>query len=189
LRSPIIKPTSSMDTGRINRTWTRSQIGSIGSKTPEAEKFGNHCVDDLKEQISISQTGEDVCEPSSLKGYTLSENRLEYAVAKFDDALRGYAHAVLQRDNYICRYCGLDGKIWPNWLYFSWDHLLPPGHTQRDEPEFIVAACRFCNECCNRKVWDTEGKTPEQLIQQKLPFVTARREEYQRFWEQEVQAR
>lgn len=104
----------------------------------------------------------------------------------FTDALRGYAHAVLKRDGYCCRYCGLDGTIWPNWLYFSWDHLLPQGHPQRDDPAFIVAACRFCNEAHNRTVWEVEGKTPEELVAQKLPFIRAKREEYHAFWEKEV---
>jgi hypothetical protein len=35
-------------------------------------------------------------------------------VAKFGDALRGYAHLVVKRDGFVCRYCGLDGKVWPN---------------------------------------------------------------------------
>jgi hypothetical protein len=107
-------------------------------------------------------------------------------MTKFSDALRGYAHALLKRDGYICRYCEMDGKVWPNWLYLSWDHLLPVGHPQRDDPDYIVAAFRFCNECCNRTLWETDGKTPQQLVQQKRSMVLARREEYRRFWEQEV---
>src|SRR5438270_12988630 len=79
--------------------------------------------------------------------------------AKFGDALRGYAHMVLKRDGYICRYCGLDGTIWPNWLYLSWDHLMPVGHPERNDPSYIVAACRFCNEASNRTKWDVAGKS------------------------------
>ena len=29
---------------------------------------------------------------------------------KFGDALRGYAHSILKRDDFTCRYCGLDGN-------------------------------------------------------------------------------
>jgi hypothetical protein len=104
----------------------------------------------------------------------------------FSDALRGYAHAILKRDGFRCRYCGLDGTTWPNWLYFSQDHLLPPGHPNRDNPDFIVAACRFCNEAHNRTIWDVEGKTPDQLVAQKKRYVLAKRDEYRRFWEHEV---
>lgn len=109
-------------------------------------------------------------------------------MAKFTDALRGYAHPVLQRDNFVCRYCELDGKVWPNWLHLSWDHLLPVGHPQRNDPDYIVAACRFCNEAHNRRRWDVDGKTPEQLVAQKRPFVLDKRDEYRGFWERRVSA-
>lgn len=106
--------------------------------------------------------------------------------AKFNDALRGYAHAVLKRDGYVCRYCGLDGTQRPNWLYLSWDHLLPKGHPERKNPTFIVAACRFCNEVHNRTIWEVEGKSPDELVALKKPFVLAKRAEYRKFWEKEV---
>ena len=108
---------------------------------------------------------------------------------KYSDALRGYAHPMLSRDGFRCRYCGFDGSQWPNWLFMSWDHLLPPTHPQRDDPAYIVAACRFCNEAANRTLWQVEGKTPEELVTQKQPVVLARRAEYEEFWEQEVQQR
>ena len=104
----------------------------------------------------------------------------------FGDSLRGYAAPTLKRDGYVCTYCGLDGKIWPNWLYFSWDHLLPKHDTRRDDPSFIVAACTFCNTLANRTVFDVEGKSPAELVEQKRPLVLARRAEYQRFWEEVV---
>jgi 5-methylcytosine-specific restriction endonuclease McrA len=110
-------------------------------------------------------------------------------MARFDDALRGYAHAVLKRDDFICRYCGLDGKVWPNWLHLSWDHLLPVGHPLRDDPAYIVAACRFCNGAHNRRRWDVEGKSAEELVAQKKPYVRAKREEYQAFWRDHVAPR
>jgi len=109
--------------------------------------------------------------------------------AKFGDSLRGYAHATLKRDQFTCRYCGLDGTVWPNRLYFSWDHLLPKGHPQRDDPAFIVAACTFCNGASNRTVWETAGKTPDELVEQKKPSVLAVRERYREFWEREVAPR
>lgn len=105
---------------------------------------------------------------------------------KYIDALRGYAHDVLKRDGFKCRYCGLDGTVFQNWLLLSWDHLLPVGHPERNDPEYIVAACRFCNETCNRTVWHVEGKTPDELVEQKKPHVLAKREEYRNFWEAEV---
>jgi 5-methylcytosine-specific restriction endonuclease McrA len=105
---------------------------------------------------------------------------------KYSDALRGYAHPVLKRDRFTCRYCGLDGAQWPNWLYLSWDHLLPVGHPQRDDPDFIVAACRFCNEAYNRKIYSVEGKTPAELVEQKKVWILKKRAEYRLFFDQQV---
>ena len=107
----------------------------------------------------------------------------------YTDALRGYAHDVLKRDRFTCRYCGLDGTIWPNWLYLSWDHLLPVGHAERNDPNYVVAACRFCNEASNRTKWDVAGKSPDELVAQKKPIVLAVREQYRAFWLAEVQSR
>ena len=103
-------------------------------------------------------------------------------MARHDDALRGYAYEVMSRDGFVCAYCGLDGKAWPNWLYLSWDHLLPPGHPNRDKPQFIVTACRFCNEVHNRTVFDVDGKTPAELVAQKKPLVLQRRADYRAFF-------
>lgn len=105
---------------------------------------------------------------------------------KYGDALRGYAAPTLLRDNSVCVYRGLDGKVWPNWLYFSWDHLLPRGHPQRECADFIVAACISCNTFANRTRFDVDGKTPAQLVAQKQPVVLARRDEYRTFWEKVV---
>ncbi len=106
---------------------------------------------------------------------------------KFDDSLRGYAHPTLKRDDFLCTYCGLDGKVWPNWLYFSRDHLFPQGHPKRDNQEYIVAACITCNTFHNRTEFDVEGKTPQELIEQKKPLVPQRRTEYYAFWKEHVQ--
>lgn len=107
-------------------------------------------------------------------------------MAKLEGSLGGYAHEVHKRDNFVCRYCGLDGKQWPNWLYLSVDHLLPQGHPKREQPEFKVTACRFCNEVRNRTPRAVEGKSPEQLVDEKRPDVLAARAEYKRFWEENV---
>ncbi len=110
---------------------------------------------------------------------------------KFDDALRGYAAEILKRDQYKCRYCGADGtQSFDTWLSLSWDHLLPKGHPNRDNPDFIVAACNFCNTADNRyfdlaekRGLKFDGLTAEQLVAQRLPYVLATREKYRAFWE------
>ena len=113
---------------------------------------------------------------------------------KFDDALRGYAHEVLKRDGFCCRYCGLDGSTSLSaWLSLSWDHLLPKGHAERDNPKFIVAACMFCNTADNhyfRKAaargLSFDGLSPGDLVELRRPFVEATRSAYREFWEANV---
>lgn len=104
----------------------------------------------------------------------------------YTDALRGYAHRVHRRDGFTCVYCGWDGTQWPNWLYLSWDHLLPKGHPDRDNERYIVTACRICNEFRNRTAFDVEGKTPGQIVAMKKRAISERRHEYRAFWEERV---
>ena len=105
----------------------------------------------------------------------------------YDDALRGYAFGVLQRDGFICRYCGFDGtEAFSNWVLMSRDHLLPVGHPDRDEDRFIVAACRFCNETHNRTRFDVDGKTPDEIVAMKRKAILERRAEYEAFWRENV---
>lgn len=96
------------------------------------------------------------------------------------------AYEVHRRDGFKCVYCGLDGTVWPNWLYLSLDHLLPPDHPERNDPRFQVTACRFCNEARNRTSYEVEGKSPEEIIALKLKAVSAARAEYETFWRDNV---
>ncbi len=113
---------------------------------------------------------------------------------RYDDALRGYAYKIHEGDNFICRYCGVDGKkSFDTWLTLSEDHLLPKGHHDRDNPDYIVTACHFCNTADNRyfdKAKDLglkfDGLTPDELVEQRMPFVLKTRKSYREFWEQKV---
>jgi hypothetical protein len=116
-------------------------------------------------------------------------------MAKFDDALRSYAYPTHRRDGFRCRYCGLDGtQSFANWLSLSWDHLLPKGHPHRDDPDFIVTACNFCNGADNRyfdlavgRGLRLDGLSPNELIAQRLPYVEATRQRYKEFWTTNVE--
>jgi len=118
-------------------------------------------------------------------------------VAKFTDSLRGYAFETMKRDGFKCRYCGLDGtKSFQNWIALSEDHLLPKGHPDRDNRDFIVCACNFCNAADNRYFDQAEtrglnftGLTQEQLIEQRRQFVERTRATYNEFWLQTVSAK
>lgn len=115
-------------------------------------------------------------------------------MAGFTDALRGYAFPVHKRDKFKCRYCGLDGTAsFANWLSLSWDHLLPRGHPERDNLNYIVTACMFCNTADNRyfdnalkRGLQFDGLTPDELVAQRLSYVERTREHYEEFWRQNV---
>lgn len=110
------------------------------------------------------------------------------------DSLRGYAFAIHQRDHFTCVYCGADGaQSFDTWLTLSWDHLLPKGHPERDNPEYIVTACNFCNTADNR-YFDLAEKRGLRfdildrsfLVAQRLPYVLKTRDSYRQFWESNV---
>jgi hypothetical protein len=115
-------------------------------------------------------------------------------VPGFTDALRGYVFPVHKRDNFMCRYCGLDGtQSFAHWLSLSWDHLLPQGYPNRDNLDYIVTACMFCNTADNRYFDHAEqrglrfdGLTPDELVTRRLHYVEKTRRSYQEFWEKYV---
>ncbi len=115
-------------------------------------------------------------------------------MAKFIDSLRGYAFPIHKRDQYVCQYCGLDGRTsFEAWLTLSLDHLLPKGHPERNNPEYTVTACQFCNTADNRYFDHAEKRglmflnlNREELITQRRPFVLRTRQSYHLFWEEHV---
>ena len=118
-------------------------------------------------------------------------------MAGFTDALRGYAFDIHCRDRFRCRYCGLDGReSFASWLSLSWDHLLPKAHPNRDNTDYIVTACMFCNTADNRYFDLAEKRglrfdelTPEELVSQRLGYVAATRRRYREFWTENVRSR
>lgn len=116
---------------------------------------------------------------------------------EFDDALRGYAFETMKRDGFRCRYCGLDGtESFSNWLALSEVHLLPKDHPDRNNREYIVCACSFCNTADNRffeqaaaRGLKFEGMSTEDLVEQRRPYVERARASYREFWEIHVNIR
>jgi 5-methylcytosine-specific restriction endonuclease McrA len=83
---------------------------------------------------------------------------------------------VLDRDQYRCRYCGLDGTAsFENALIMSVDFVIPRARKGKKNPSNLVACCRPCNMIKGRRVYGSfdEAKT----------YVLARREELRRGWE------
>lgn len=115
-------------------------------------------------------------------------------MANHTDALRGYAFQVHKRDGFKCRYCGLDGtKAFDTWLTLSLDHLLPKGHPNRNNQDYMVTACQFCNTADNRyfdlaekRGLKFDGLTPDELVAQRLRYVQTTRQNYRAFWEESV---
>jgi len=116
---------------------------------------------------------------------------------KFYDSLRGYAFEVLKRDNFTCRYCGLNGtNSFDNWLALSWDHLLPKGYKERNNLDYIVAACNFCNTVDNqyfnkakKQGINFENLTPDELVEQRKLVVDRTRDSYNAFWNEHVKCK
>jgi 5-methylcytosine-specific restriction endonuclease McrA len=116
------------------------------------------------------------------------------AMSSYNDSLRGYSFPVHQRDKFKCRYCGIDGsKSFDAWISLSWDHLLPRGHKQWDDLDYIVTACNFCNTADNLYFEKAKerglifnGLTQEELVEQRKQYVQGTREKYHEFWKAKV---
>lgn len=113
---------------------------------------------------------------------------------KFTDALRGYAFDIHNRDQFKCVYCGLDGtESFDNWIQLSQDHLLPSKYPQREDPEYIVTACSYCNGAdnwyfkkANKLRLNFDGLSRQELIDQRMPFVKKVRDDYRGYWTENV---
>src|SRR5437879_11818382 len=53
---------------------------------------------------------------------------------------------ILERDQFRCRYCGLDGMAnFENALVMSVDFVVPRARKGKKDPRNLVACCRPCN--------------------------------------------
>src|SRR5947209_13578331 len=83
---------------------------------------------------------------------------------------------ILERDQFRCRYCGLDGMAnFENALVMSVDFVVPRARKGKKDPQNLVACCRPCNMIKGRAVYanfdDAKAK------------VMKRREELRKAWE------
>jgi 5-methylcytosine-specific restriction endonuclease McrA len=53
---------------------------------------------------------------------------------------------ILERDDYVCRYCGLDGRAsFENALVMRVDFVVPRARKGKKDPGNLVACCSPCN--------------------------------------------
>ncbi|HMH80071.1 MAG TPA: HNH endonuclease [Candidatus Acidoferrum sp.] len=83
---------------------------------------------------------------------------------------------ILERDQFCCRYCGLDGKAsFENALVMSVDFVLPRARRGKKDPANLVACCRPCNTIKGTRVYKN--------FEDAKKYVLDRREEMRRTWE------
>ena len=83
---------------------------------------------------------------------------------------------ILERDDYVCRYCGLDGRgSFENALVMRVDFVIPRAHKGKKNPDNLVACCTPCNTIKGTRVYAN--------FEQAKAYVLARREELRKAWE------
>src|SRR6266849_4167203 len=84
--------------------------------------------------------------------------------------------AILERDDYCCQYCGLDGRAsFENALVMSVDFVVPRAHKGKKDPRNLVACCRPCNAIKGTRVYANLEEAKEHVL--------AHREELRKAWE------
>ncbi|SRR6266481_1563367 len=83
---------------------------------------------------------------------------------------------ILERDQYRCQYCGLDGSSnFDNSLTMTVDFVHPRAQRGKKDPENLVTACRPCNVIKGRRVFRD--------FEHAKAYVVQRRNELRREWE------
>jgi HNH endonuclease len=83
---------------------------------------------------------------------------------------------ILERDNYVCRYCGLDGRAsFENALVMRVDFVIPRAHKGKKNPDNLVACCSPCNTIKGTRVYAN--------LDEAKSYVLQRREELRKAWQ------
>lgn len=100
-----------------------------------------------------------------------------------------WGEEVYRRDQWICQYCGVDGRAqFAAWMSLSWDHLLPENHEHRDEPQYIVSACAHCNSMLSKyfeqaKKEDYTGDLcRDELVERRRRYMAESMQTYFSYW-------
>jgi len=83
---------------------------------------------------------------------------------------------ILERDQYRCQYCGLDGAAsFENTLAMSVDFVIPRARKGKKDERNLVACCRSCNMIKGRRVYRSFDEAKS--------YVLAQREKLRKAWE------
>jgi hypothetical protein len=83
---------------------------------------------------------------------------------------------ILERDQYRCQYCGLDGASnFENALAMSVDFVVPRARKGKKDPHNLVACCRSCNMIKGTKVYRS--------FDEAKAYVLSHREDLRKAWE------
>ncbi len=83
---------------------------------------------------------------------------------------------ILERDNYCCQYCGLDGRAsFDNALAMRVDFVIPRARKGKKTPENLVACCPPCNTIKGTKVFASFAEAKAHVL--------AQREALRKVWE------
>jgi 5-methylcytosine-specific restriction endonuclease McrA len=84
--------------------------------------------------------------------------------------------SILKRDQFRCRYCGLDGKAsFENALVMSVDFIMPRARSGKKDPANLVACCRPCNMIKGKRIYKDFEDAKKNVL--------ARREAMRRAWD------
>jgi 5-methylcytosine-specific restriction endonuclease McrA len=86
---------------------------------------------------------------------------------------------ILERDDYVCQYCGLDGRAsFENALIMRVDFVVPRARKGKKDAGNLVACCSPCNTIKGTKVYPSFEDAKAQVL--------ARREELRRTWQEKT---
>jgi 5-methylcytosine-specific restriction endonuclease McrA len=86
------------------------------------------------------------------------------------------ARKILERDDYVCQYCGLDGRAsFENALVMRVDFVVPRAKKGKKDPKNLVACCGPCNTIKGTRVYPS--------FEEAKAHVMARREDLRKTWE------
>lgn len=83
---------------------------------------------------------------------------------------------ILERDDYRCQYCGLDGRAsFENALVMRVDFVVPRARKGKKDPSNLVACCTPCNTIKGTKLYGGFDDAKAHVLKQ--------REELRKTWE------